>query len=67
MRLTVEIESVICDGNLSDKTYYAFRIVGLPSKIAGVSPVFACSNATYPGNDAMREFFNSLQIQVDKR
>lgn len=60
MEILVKIEPVLCQGNICDKTYYGFRIVGLQGKITGPSsPVFTCACAAYPGNDAMREFFNS--------
>ena len=59
MKITVEIEPVLCSGNLSDKEYYGFRIVGGPlDKCVFESPIYATSDARYPGNDAMREFFN---------
>ena len=59
MRITIEVEPVLCEGNLSDKEYYAFRIVDGPLDKSGwCSPIFATSDARYPGNDAMREFFN---------
>lgn len=59
MKITVEIEPVICSGNLSDKEYYGFRIVGGPIGKYDMNAVYSCSNAVYPGNDAMREFFNT--------
>ncbi len=59
MRITIEVEPVLCEGHLSDKEYYAFRIVDGPlDKYGFGSPIFATSDARYPGNDAMREFFN---------
>lgn len=58
MRITIEVEPVLCEGRLSDKEYYAFRIVDGPLDKYGFDPIFATSDARYPGNDAMREFFS---------
>jgi hypothetical protein len=63
MRLVVEIEPVLLKGGLSDKQYYGFRIVGGPvlqqGSYTGIDPIYSCPNAAYPGNDAMRHFFNN--------
>lgn len=59
MKITIEVEPVICKGNLSDKEYYGFRIVGGPLDPSGLgSPIYATSDAQYPGNEALRAFFN---------
>ena len=66
MKITVEIEPVLCQGNLSDKEYYSFRIVGGPLDKFGFQPMYATSNSRYPGNDAMREFFNRKNQEANK-
>lgn len=67
MKITVEIEPVLCSGNLSDKEYYGFRIVGGPLDKCGFgSPIYATSDARYPGNDALREFFNRKSAEENR-
>lgn len=58
MKLTIEVEVVVLEGRLSDRNYYGFKIVDGPKDKYGFDPTFVTSDSRYPGNDAMREFFN---------
>ena len=58
MKITIEVEPVVLNGNLSDKTFYAFRIVGLKGA-HGDDLIVCSSDRSYPGNDAVREFINA--------
>lgn len=63
MKILIEVEPILLPGNLTDNEYYGFRVVGLPAGRWEMSPkhdlVVRSSDASYPGNDKMREFINS--------
>jgi hypothetical protein len=62
MKITIEVEPVLCDGRYGDKTYYAFVVTGLPNEW-GAPLVLASTAASYPGNDAVREFINKHAVK----
>ena len=68
MKIQIEVEPVILPGNLSDETYYGFKVTGLDTTRGGClwKIVFRSPNATYPGNDAMREFINEKARDRDE-
>lgn len=63
MKILIEVEPVLLPGNLSDKEYYGFRIVGLPDGRWEMTHkrdlVMRSADSLYPGNDKMREFINN--------
>jgi hypothetical protein len=66
VKISVELEPVLCTGHHGDKTYYAFAVVGMVNEWGGPL-MLASSAASYPGNDVVRKFINEHGVQNEHR